>query len=275
MPRPRRRPATAGYGGAVTGTQTPAPGVLVETHAFCQHTTTVILDGADGCLVVDPGVDTTEIDALAARLAADGRRVRLGFATHAHWDHLLWRTGLGDAPRYASAATVDAARADEAQNREQAGASEADVDTAWLTGPVPLPQETAPLPWDGPTVLPLVHDAHAPGHTALHLPEQRVLVAGDLLSDVEVPLPDLHAGDPIGDMHAALDLLAPLTTSVDVVVPGHGRVGDRAELRRRLDADRRYLDDLAAGRESTDPRLHEGPDWLRQEHDRARAALAR
>jgi hypothetical protein len=37
------------------------------------------------------------------------------------------------------------------------------------------------------------------------------------------------------------------------VIPGHGSPGTDAT--RRLDADRRYLDDVIAGRVPTDPRL--------------------
>src|SRR5487761_1538015 len=47
--------------------------------------------------------------------------------------------------------------------------------------------------------------------------------------------------------------------------PGRGHLGDAAELRRRIDADRRYLDALERGAPPVDPRLAQ--DWLRAEHD--------
>src|SRR3546814_7155362 len=43
---------------------------------------------------------------------------------------------------------------------------------------------------------------------ALLVPDAGVLIAGDMLSDVEVPLPDLAAEDPLGDYERALDLFA-------------------------------------------------------------------
>jgi hypothetical protein len=39
------------------------------------------------------------------------------------------------------------------------------------------------------------------------IPRAGVLLAGDMLSDIEVPLLDLLAADPIGDYRAGLDLL--------------------------------------------------------------------
>ena len=110
----------------------------------------------------------------------------------------------------------------------------------------------------------LVHDAHAPGHGAVFLPATGTLVAGDMCSDIEIPLLDLAAADPLGDYRAGLERLAGLA-GVRQVIPGHGHPGDAAELRHRIDADRRYLDALERGAPPADPRLAQ--DWLRAEHD--------
>jgi glyoxylase-like metal-dependent hydrolase (beta-lactamase superfamily II) len=45
-----------------------------------------------------------------------------------------------------------------------------------------LPAEMARIPWDGPQVRIIEHQAHAPGHAALLIEERGVLVAGDMLS---------------------------------------------------------------------------------------------
>jgi glyoxylase-like metal-dependent hydrolase (beta-lactamase superfamily II) len=47
-----------------------------------------------------------------------------------------------------------------------------------------LPAGTARIPWDGPQIRIIEHQAHAPGHAALLMEERGVLVAGDMLSDV-------------------------------------------------------------------------------------------
>ncbi|HJS93930.1 MAG TPA: MBL fold metallo-hydrolase [Solirubrobacteraceae bacterium] len=71
-----------------------------------------------------------------------------------------------------------------------------------------LPAEANQIPWDGPRVRIIEHQAHAHGHAALLIEERRVLVAGDTLSDVLIPLLDLNDGaDPIEDYLTALRLL--------------------------------------------------------------------
>jgi hydroxyacylglutathione hydrolase len=72
------------------------------------------------------------------------------------------------------------------------------------------------------------------------VPETGVLIAGDMCSDIEIPLPDLESPDPFGTYRRGLGLLARVP-GVRVVVPGHGHVGDREEFRRRVAADFCYL----------------------------------
>jgi glyoxylase-like metal-dependent hydrolase (beta-lactamase superfamily II) len=126
------------------------------------------------------------------------------------------------------------------------------------------------IPWDGPTAVVIAHDAHSPGHGAVFLPEAGVLVAGDMLSDVEIPLLDAAGDDPFGQYRAGLARLASLS-GVRLVVPGHGHVGDAAEFRQRVAADFCYLDMAEAGAQDgaawTDPRLRgPGAGWLEAEH---------
>jgi glyoxylase-like metal-dependent hydrolase (beta-lactamase superfamily II) len=106
-----------------------------------------------------------------------------------------------------------------------------------------------------PDVEVVEHAAHAPGHAALWLPGPRVLLAGDLLSDVEVPLPfdEVTGGGDLAGYRAGLETLASYVARAAVLVPGHG-VPTRSP-GRRLDADLRYLDAVEAGRTPDDPRL--------------------
>jgi glyoxylase-like metal-dependent hydrolase (beta-lactamase superfamily II) len=122
----------------------------------------------------------------------------------------------------------------------------------------------AVIPWDGAAARVITHDAHAPGHSAVFLPGTGTLVAGDMLSDIEIPLLDLAGHDPVGDYRTGLERLAALP-GVQHIVPGHGTVGDAAEFRRRVAADVAYLDRLARGEDPGDPRL--ALEWLRREHE--------
>ncbi len=249
-----------------------APGVLVATSRFMATNTTVVRAGRRA-LVVDPGVHPDELDALAAHVGGAGLDVVGGFATHAHWDHVLWHRDLGDVPRWATPTTATRAATRHADLVDEAEAVTV-VDEGAMGALVPV---VGPLPlhdlgWRGPEVLVVAHDAHEPGHAALHLPELGLLVAGDMGSDVEVPL--LAHGVPapaaLLDHHAGLDALAALD-HVDVVVTGHGHVCDGAMWRRRLDADRAYLDDLLRARPGDDPRIDEA--WLVEADAAMRAGL--
>lgn len=86
-----------------------APGVLVATSERFTTTTTVVVGHDGGALVIDPAVTMPDLHLLAAELAAVALRAVAGFATHPHWDHVLWCRELGDVPRYASQRTVEIA----------------------------------------------------------------------------------------------------------------------------------------------------------------------
>jgi len=127
--------------------------------------------------------------------------------------------------------------------------------------------DASAIPWDGPEARLIVHDGHAPGHGALFLPGSGVLIAGDMCSDVEIPLLDTAAPDPLGDYRTGMEGLAS-APGVRQVVPGHGHIGDAAELRRRLALDAAYLNAITSGKPADDPRLtQDSPEWMRVMHD--------
>lgn len=238
-----------------------APGVLVATGVLYTTTTTVVA-GPDGtCLVIDPAVTVAELAGLAGSLAARGLRPVAGWSSHAHWDHLLWHAALGDVERYATPAAV-AAIAAHLEENVSALCDAAPGHDLSLFGAVAGLDGTV-IPWDGPLAQVIEHNGHAPGHGAVFLPDLGVLVAGDMCSDIEIPLLDLDSPDPAGDYRTGLSRLAALN-GVRYVIPGHGHVGDAAEFRRRLDLDTKYLDRLEGGEPFDDPRLTES---MREAHD--------
>ena len=257
-----------------------AEGVLIHESDFCQSNA-VVVQGRAGVLLIDPGVLGSEMAELANDLRGLGQPVVAGFSTHPHWDHLLWHADLGAPPRYGTARCAATVR----DRLSDAGAKAriaARLIPPDITEQVPLdllglmtglPAETARIPWDGPQVRIIEHQAHAPGHAALLIEERGVLVAGDMLSDVLIPMLDLNgAEDPIGDYLAALRLLDGAAGGVDVLVPGHGSVGGADEARARIDQDRAYAHALRDGRVPGDPRVgpaaKDGWEWVAGVHAR-------
>ncbi|OUM40019.1 MBL fold metallo-hydrolase [Arthrobacter sedimenti] len=253
-------------------------GVLIHESEFCRSNA-IVVQGRDGVLLIDPGILDHEMAALANDLRGMGQPVVAGFSTHPHWDHLLWYAQFGSAPRYGTArcaATIQARMSDPGWKARVAGvippdiAEEVPLDLLGLiTG---LPKETARIPWDGPSVRIIEHQAHAPGHAALLIEERGILVAGDMLSDVLIPMLDVNdAADPIEGYLSALQLLEGVAGDVDVLIPGHGSVGGPDEVRARIDHDRAYVQALGGGSDPADPRVGPsatfGKDWLPGVHE--------
>jgi glyoxylase-like metal-dependent hydrolase (beta-lactamase superfamily II) len=249
-----------------------ADGVLVHQSELIQNNT-VVLQGRAGMLLVDPGIQVSELACLASDIRKLGQPIVAGFATHPDWDHVLWHPELGEAPRYGTERCAGFMRdllanadwqARVAEGLPPEIADEVPLDLFGLiTG---LPAGTARMPWDGPVVRIIEHPAHAQGHAALLIQERGVLVAGDMLSDILIPFPDLGAADPIGDYLIGLRVLDGVADDVAVVIPGHGSVGGAGEMRRRIDLDRAYVQALGEGRAPDDPRIGPsatfGKEWL-------------
>ena len=251
-----------------------ADGVLVHESEFLQSNS-VVVQGTDGVLLIDPGITSDELATIADDLRAMGQPVAAGFSTHPDWDHVLWHEAFGDAPRYGTHACAEALEnlLSQADWKDQVAeglppehADEIPMDLLGLvTG---LPTGAGRIPWDGPEVRIIQHRAHAPGHAALLVEERGVLVAGDMLSDILMPFLDLRAADPIEDYLAALRLFEALADDVAVVVPGHGSVGGAEDFRARLELDRAYVEALRDGGIPDDPRVDpSGPlYWLADVH---------
>ena len=252
-----------------------AEGVLVHESEFIQSNS-VVVQGRDGVLLIDPGITTQEMADLASDLRELGQPVVAGFSTHPDWDHVLWHAGFGVVPRYGTARCADSiqdvlSHSDwKEQVAEGLPPEHADDIPMELLGRIAgLPADTVHLPWNGPVVRIIEHQAHAPGHAALVLEEARVLVAGDMLSDILMPFLDLAAADPIGDYLAALRLFEDVADDVDVVIPGHGSLGDADQVRPRIRQDRAYVQSIRDGGVPDDARV--GPsaplEWLPDVHN--------
>jgi glyoxylase-like metal-dependent hydrolase (beta-lactamase superfamily II) len=256
-----------------------AEGVSVHQSSFMQSNA-VVVEGRAGVLLIDPGVHDSEIVCLANDLRELGQPVVAGFSTHPHWDHLLWHACLGAAPRYSTArgaaSAGDQLSAGVAHIAQAAGIPD-QVPLELLGLITALPADSAQVPWDGPQVRILEHQAHAPGHAALLIEDRRVLVAGDMVSDVLIPLLDLnHSADPIEDYLAGLQLLEGVAGDVDAFIPGHGSIGGASQLHARIDQDRAYLHELRGANVVVDERLSApyGKDWLPGVHARQVERLA-
>lgn len=222
--------------------------VHVLTSGIWQTTSTVI-EGTRGCVVVDPAYFPRELDALVERAAACGGARAVVF-THGHWDHVMGHAHFPNVPVLVSPALADAiGRDDPRAARYLEDARE--FDSRWYVprrGGHRWPATMMALPTDvttdicGAALHALALPGHSPDGLGLIVEADGLLLAGDHLSPCEIPFVD--------DLPAYQDtlrrLLELLAHDLRAVIPGHGPSRlSAAEATAIARADLTYLERLA------------------------------
>jgi glyoxylase-like metal-dependent hydrolase (beta-lactamase superfamily II) len=221
------------------------PDVFVATSRAYQTTCTLVRASGEA-FCIDSPVLPDELDVLPAVADQAGFAVVGLLATHADWDHLLGRYAFPEAPLGCAETTA-------ARLVNQPGAAQRELrefDEMFYVerpGPLSLPgAQRLPVPGKvevGDRELELQPaDGHTEDGMAIWIPWARVLVCGDYLSPVEIPMLS-----PGGSAHAYLATLArlePLVEQAEYVVPGHGAPVDAIRAAAILREDRAYLEAL-------------------------------
>ncbi len=224
------------------------PDVLLATSRIWQTTCTIVR-GADEAFVIDSPILPDELEILPALLEQSHFPAPSGLlVTHADWDHLLARLAF---PK----ATLGCASTSAERMRRTPGAPQRELrafdEHHYVKRPSPLALgsvQALDVPGGceiGSHELAL-HPAN--GHTidgmAVWIGWAGVLVAGDYLSTVEIPL--LGDGGSIDAYLATLERLRSLVSPAEHVVPGHGPVLDSKRALTILEEDVAYLSALRA-----------------------------
>jgi glyoxylase-like metal-dependent hydrolase (beta-lactamase superfamily II) len=223
-------------------------GVRVRQSRAFQMNSTALFH-PEHTVLVDPGVLPSELDDIAAETRALTPRAITLLFTHAHWDHVLGRSWWATARTLAhDRFPADLERTlqwlhDEAQKI----AVKHGEKWAKAFEPFRPDERVAGLRFMklGPWRL-VLRDAfgHSESQLSAHLPEQRILIAADMLSDIEVPM--LEAYPPAVYLET-LRALQPLLEggAIETLIPGHGTLArGRAEVERRFARDLDYLETL-------------------------------
>ncbi len=221
------------------------PDVIVVTSRLMQTTCTLIRNGGEAFCIDSPVLpDELEILPAVAEQAQFGVVGRL--ATHADWDHLLGAYAFPEA-------ALGVAESSAKVLRDKPGAAQRalrDFDAQlYIERPRPLgigEVQSLPTPGRcdlGESELELHPTA---GHTsdgmAIRVPWADILVCGDYLSPVEIPM--LSPGGSLEAYLATLERLEPLVADATAVVPGHGEPLDGTRALAILHEDRAYLNHL-------------------------------
>ena len=190
-----------------------------------------VLSSPDGLLQVDSGVPARGASVLQADTRLSKKPVTLLVNTHWHADHVG-----GNAAAAARGATIVAL--DKTYDRM---ATAQTIDFLKATVPA-YPQAARPaltfpdrltLRHGGET-LHLIHvdPAHTDTDVFVHYTQNNVIAAGDLFFNGFYPFIDYSSGGWIGGMVAGIDRMLALSDTQTRIVPGHGPIGTREDLRR-------------------------------------------
>jgi glyoxylase-like metal-dependent hydrolase (beta-lactamase superfamily II) len=247
--------------------------VFVATSRVYQTTCTAIRSG-DEAFVIDSPIFPDELDVLPAVLERAGFGFSGLLTTHGDWDHLLGRLAFPDAALGCAETTAARLTGDPgAAQRELRSFDE----EHYVERPRPLALgqvQALPVPGRvelGGQELELhAADGHTADGMAVWAPWAGVLVCGDYLSAVEIPM--LSPGGSREGYLATLERLRPLVERAEWVVPGHGSPLDGARAAAILNEDVTYLTDWTlppARRTGEQRRIDErNRDFERLEADR-------
>lgn len=216
--------------------------VIVSWSRVWQTTCTAVRAG-DEALLIDSPVYPDELEVLPAILEQAGFPVAGLLVTHGDWDHLLGRAAFPQAPIGCGETTAARLAAEPGAAQRELRAFD-DEHYVANRAPLSLPAAQALAVPGYCQVADRELELHpADGHTvdgmAVWAPWAQVLVCGDYLSAVEVPV--LSPGGSLSAYLATLGRLRELVSLARWVVPGHGPVLDRDRALTLLEQDEAYL----------------------------------
>lgn len=215
-------------------------GVYARRHGELDQTLGLVI-GARRCLVIDTGRDAVHGAAFAAAIRELTPLPWEVLVTHAHWDHFFGTAAFTPCQvwahprcREAIAADAEAQRAEWIRHYREQGKPgfAADLAAARLELPTADVAERLELDLGGRAVV-LCHPGrgHTAGDVVAHVPDARVVFAGDLVEQGAPPSagPDAVPAEWPGTLDAVLALRP------EIVVPGHGEPVDAAFVARQRD----------------------------------------
>ena len=223
--------------------------MLVATSRVWQTTCTIVRNGEEAFLVDSP-VYPDELEVLPAVVEQAGFPFSGLLVTHGDWDHLLARIAFPGAAvgcAETTAARLTGEPGDAARKLREFDAEHyVRRDRPLSLGDV----QALPVPGRLDVGAGELELHPAEGHTAdgmaIWVPWANVLVCGDYLSPVEIPM--LSEGGSRSAYLATLARLEPLVEQAAAVVPGHGEPLDAPRALAILREDRAYLEDLPAAK---------------------------
>ncbi|MCF2446668.1 MBL fold metallo-hydrolase [Dyadobacter sp. CY345] len=188
-----------------------------------------VLHGPDGKLMVDAGIGVSRPNVLNALNSLSGDPIKMLINSHWHFDH-----ADGNAWVHEEGATIIAH-----ENTRKHLETTVKVDDWDYTFP-PAPRDGLPtvlfkdqhmVDFNGESIqIKKYKPAHTDSDLSIYFPKADVLHVADTLWNSYYPFIDYSTGGNIDGMILAAQANIERTTNKTIVVPGHGEVGNRADL---------------------------------------------
>ena len=208
---------------------------MVAEHPY--QTTTLELRRSGERLLVDPGISPWEIDEVVSAASDPVTQV---LVTHADWDHVMALGVLPDAQVTGSTGAADRirsgdAKADIVKESVEAYVTYDALDALHCDQVVEPPADVTLGPWSAVC-------RAGRGHTddgLLWFPDERLLVIGDYLSELEIPFAYSSVRDYKETLQTLIGVLE--REQPEFVVVGHGRPHSAERARAIADEDLDYV----------------------------------
>jgi cyclase len=189
-----------------------------------------LIIGADGLMMIDGGLPERSADLLKVVADADSHKVTTLLNTHWHFDHVGCNEALGkmgtkiiaheNTKKHLSVRTTF-----ESANRTFDPLKPEGIPAEAFTTGGKLTFGKQPVEY---THIPL---AHTDGDAYVFFPALNVLQTGDLLFNGTFPVIDYSTGGWIGGMASAAEALGKVGDAQTRVIPGHGAMAIKADLK--------------------------------------------
>lgn len=201
-----------------------APGLyMLESQGGFAGGNLGLITGDDGVVLIDDGLEPLAGVTVAAIEALTGDPVNFVINTHAHGDH----TGANEVLHGKGATVV--AHDNLRRQLVKDGSNRATLPELTFTDAV-----TFHLNGHTANVF-HVANAHTDGDAVIHFPEVNIIHTGDAMFNRLFPFIDLDGGGSLSGFIAAQKKIIALADDDTKIIPGHGKLANKADLRAAID----------------------------------------
>ena len=201
----------------------------------------ILIHSGEKGILVDPGILPDEIEKIAKYLSEKRIKIKNTIITHSHWDHIIAVDYFRPAEILAHRNFNQETEGEKGQHLKKqiydfSKLHEINEFVFNIPRPDRLIDNEYSFKLDDIRLNLIYTPGHASDHISIIIPEQKLFIAGDLLSDREIP----YVNYSLKNYTETLENLS--SYNFNTIIPGHGNSAQsKEEVIERLNRDREYL----------------------------------